>query len=33
MGKRGHGKRRELYSFLWERKRKSSIGNRILVHI
>jgi hypothetical protein len=32
VGKRGHGKRGELYSFLWKRKRKSSIGNRICVH-
>jgi len=28
-GQRGHGKSRELYSLLWERKGKSSIVNRI----
>ena len=28
-GKRGHGKCRGLYFFLWKRKRISSIGNRI----
>jgi Na+-transporting NADH:ubiquinone oxidoreductase subunit NqrA len=32
VGKGGHGKRRELFSFLWKRKRKSSILNRVLVH-
>ena len=28
----GYGKSRKLYFFLWERKRKSSIGNRIFIH-
>ena len=32
MGQRRHGKRKGLYFFLWKRKRKSSIGNRIFVH-
>ena len=30
--KRGNHKSRELYLFLWKRKQKSSIGNRIFVH-
>ena len=29
MGQRGHNKNRGLYFFLWKRKRKLSIGNRI----
>ena len=32
MGQRGHCKSRGLYFFLWKRKGKSSVWNRIFVH-
>ena len=32
MGQRGHSKSRGLQFFLWKKKRKLSIGNRIFVH-
>ena len=32
MERRGHDKSRELYFFLWKRKRRSSIGNKTFVH-
>jgi hypothetical protein len=32
VGQRGHCKNRELYFFLWKRKRKSSIRNKGFVH-
>jgi len=32
VGQRGHIKSRGLNFFIWKKKRKSSIGNRIFVH-
>jgi hypothetical protein len=33
VGQRGHCKGTGLYFYLWKRKRKSSIGNRIFLYI